>query len=133
MSLTTASIATRSQHGTVCAVSSPSVRAVARRADGSPSARRRVDGATRVSQRVGGVPATGRSLRVPLRVAPAPRGARAAGVVFAGGAALVIVVGAGLLLLPTRHAEGAWTPLLDAAVTAVPAARVTGLVAVDTG
>jgi trk system potassium uptake protein len=70
---------------------------------------------------------------VPLRVAPAPRRALNAGVVFAGGFALLIVVGTGLLMLPISHAEGAWTPLLDAAVIAVSAASVTGLVAVDTG
>jgi trk system potassium uptake protein TrkH len=63
----------------------------------------------------------------------APRRARNAGIVFAGGFALLIVAGTILLMLPISSARGEWTGLLDAALTAVSAACVTGLVVVDTG
>jgi trk system potassium uptake protein len=86
-----------------------------------------------VSQHARNIPARGRSVTVPLRVSPAPRRALNAGLVFAGGFALLTVVGTVLLMLPVSHADGEWTPLLDAALTAVSAACVTGLVVVDTG
>jgi trk system potassium uptake protein TrkH len=70
---------------------------------------------------------------VPLGGAPAPRRALNAGLVFAGGFGLLIVVGTVLLMLPISHATSEWTPLLDAALIAVSAACVTGLVVVDTG
>jgi trk system potassium uptake protein TrkH len=75
----------------------------------------------------------GQRIRIPLRVSRAPRRALNAGLVLAGGFALLTVVGTILLMLPLSHANGAWTPLLDAALTAVSAACVTGLVVVDTG
>jgi len=78
-------------------------------------------------------PAPARSVQVPLRVSPAPRRALNAGFVLAGGFALLTVVGTILLMLPISHANGAWTPILDAALSAVSAACVTGLVVVDTG
>lgn len=86
-----------------------------------------------MSQRARTIPARGRSVRVPPRVSPAPRRALNAGLVFAGGFALLTVVGTILLMLPVSHANGEWTPVLDAALTAVSAACVTGLVVVDTG
>lgn len=45
----------------------------------------------------------------------------------------MIGVGTVLLMLPASHANGEWTPILDAALSAVSAACVTGLVVVDTG
>jgi len=68
-----------------------------------------------------------------LRVSPSPRRALNAGLILAGGFALLIVVGTILLMLPISQASGGWTPVLDAALTAVSAACVTGLVVVDTG
>jgi trk system potassium uptake protein len=86
-----------------------------------------------VRQRGKPVPARGKSVRVPLSVAPAPRRALNAGLVFAGGFAMLIVVGTALLMLPISNAAGEWTPILDATMIAVSAACVTGLVVVDTG
>ena len=84
-------------------------------------------------QRARNLPAPARSVQVPLRVSPAPRRTLNAGLVFAGGFALLTVVGTILLMLPVSHANGEWTPILDAALSAVSAACVTGLVVVDTG
>ena len=68
-----------------------------------------------------------------LRGLPGPRRALNAGLILAGGFALLIAVGTILLVLPISQASGEWTPLLDAALTAVSATCVTGLVVVDTG
>jgi trk system potassium uptake protein TrkH len=76
---------------------------------------------------------SGRSVRVPVRVSTGPRRALNAGLFLAGGFALLSAVGTILLTLPISQASGEWTPLLDAALTAVSAACVTGLVVVDTG
>jgi trk system potassium uptake protein len=86
-----------------------------------------------VSQRTRRVSATERSIRVPLRIAPAPRRALNAGLVFAGGFGVLIVAGTILLMLPVSQASGEWTSLLDAALIAVSATCVTGLVVMDTG
>lgn len=87
--------------------------------------------------RAGAAPARprgpGRTIRVPLAVAPAPRRAFNAGVVFAAGFAAIIAVGTVLLMLPISHDAGRWTPWLDALFTAASAASVTGLAVVDTG
>lgn len=74
-----------------------------------------------------------RSVRIDLPLVRGPRRALNPGVVFIGGFAGLIVVGTMLLALPLARADGAWTPLLDAAFTATSAVCVTGLVVVDTG
>ena len=49
------------------------------------------------------------------------------------GFAVVIAIGAAILMLPVSSAEGAWTRPLDALFTATSAVCVTGLVVLDTG
>lgn len=51
---------------------------------------------------------------------------------FVGAFAAIVLTGAGLLALPWTTRDGESTPLVDALFTAVSAASVTGLVAVDT-
>jgi trk system potassium uptake protein TrkH len=53
--------------------------------------------------------------------------------VFVYGFAALILVGAGVLMLPISSASGQWTAALDALFTATSAVCVTGLVVVDTG
>jgi trk system potassium uptake protein TrkH len=67
--------------------------------------------------------------------APAGRGRapRSSAAVLAGGFAVLILVGTGLLALPVASASRQWTPLGDALFTATSAVCVTGLVVLDTG
>lgn len=53
--------------------------------------------------------------------------------IFALGFLVIILVGAGLLMLPAASNEGTITPFSDTLFTAVSATCVTGLVVVDTG
>ena len=49
------------------------------------------------------------------------------------GFALVILLGAGILMLPVSSADGSWTPFVNALFTSVTSVCVTGLVVCDTG
>ena len=44
------------------------------------------------------------------------------------GFAFVILLGAGILMLPVSSADGSWTPFVNALFTAVTSVCVTGLV-----
>ena len=49
------------------------------------------------------------------------------------GFAFVILLGAGILMLPVSSADGSWTPFVNALFTSVTSVCVTGLVVCDTG
>ncbi|MDP4098453.1 TrkH family potassium uptake protein [Paenibacillus sp. P96] len=53
--------------------------------------------------------------------------------ILVGGFALIILLGAGLLMLPISNTTGVPLPFIDALFTATSATCVTGLVVVDTG
>jgi trk system potassium uptake protein TrkH len=58
---------------------------------------------------------------------------RSPSAVLVGGFAVIIAIGAVILMLPMSSASGSWTNPLDALFTATSAVCVTGLVVVDTG
>lgn len=70
--------------------------------------------------------------RVAIGPLPVRRAPWHPAIVFIYGFAAVILIGAGLLMLPLASASGRWTPFLDALFTATSAVCVTGLVVVDT-
>ena len=49
------------------------------------------------------------------------------------GFAFVILLGAGILMLPVSSVDGVWTPFVNALFTSVTSVCVTGLVVYDTG
>lgn len=58
---------------------------------------------------------------------------RSPSAVLVSGFAIVIAVGAGILILPVSSAAGVWTSPIDALFTSTSAVCVTGLAVVDTG
>ena len=70
-----------------------------------------------------------------FRIAPPRRvkRPRSPSAVLVSGFAVVIAVGAGILMLPISSAAGSWTSPIDALFTSTSAVCVTGLAVVDTG
>lgn len=71
--------------------------------------------------------------RIHLEDIPGPSNSMLSPAILVLAFALLIFIGAGLLILPVSSASGEVTPLMDALFTSTSAVCVTGLVVVDTG